>query len=113
MGNIDNLKGKGFDKHPENINRKGRPKNLPGLAEALENLLNEEKDGKTALDAIVASLFNRAMKGDVRAIQELLDRAYGKVTQKIDATVGTTKEDLMEIFPTAEELKNAKKEENK
>jgi len=29
--NPQNLKDKGFDKHPENINKSGRPKKLPDL----------------------------------------------------------------------------------
>jgi Cdc6-like AAA superfamily ATPase len=66
-------------------NPKGRPK-LPKLKDAIALILAEEKDGKTALDAILAALRAKAAKGDVRAAQELLDRAYGKAQQKVDHT---------------------------
>lgn len=64
-------------------NPKGRPK-LPDLKEAIAKILSEEKDGYTALDAILAALRAKAAKGDVRAAQELLDRGFGKATQPID-----------------------------
>jgi len=83
--NPQNLKGKGFESRPENINRKGRPK-MPDLRDAVAKILNEEKDGKTALDAILAALRAKATKGDVRCAQELLDRGFGKSQQKVDHT---------------------------
>ena len=64
-------------------NPAGRPK-MPDLSEAIAKILNEEKDGKTALDAILAALRAKAAKGDVRAAQELLDRGYGKSSQPIE-----------------------------
>ena len=66
-------------------NPKGRPK-LPKLKEAIAAILADEKDGKTALDAVLMALRAKAIKGDVRAAQELLDRAYGKAQQKVDHT---------------------------
>jgi hypothetical protein len=66
-------------------NPNGRPK-LPDLKEAIAKILAEEKDGKTALDAILAALRMKAAKGDVRAAQELLDRGFGKAKQHIDNT---------------------------
>ena len=64
-------------------NPKGRPK-LPDLKGAIAQILAEEKDGKTALEAILAALRAKAAKGDVRAAQELLDRGYGRATQQIE-----------------------------
>jgi hypothetical protein len=64
-------------------NPKGRPK-LPDLSEAIAKVLAEEKDGRTALDAILAALRAKATKGDVRAAQELLDRGFGKSKQQIE-----------------------------
>jgi hypothetical protein len=66
-------------------NPKGRPK-LPDLSAAIAKVLSEEKDGLTALDAILAALRAKAAKGDVRAAQELLDRGFGKAKQSIDHT---------------------------
>lgn len=61
-------------------NPKGRPK-MPDLKEAIAKVLAEEKDGLQALDAILKALYNKALKGDVRAAQELLDRGFGKSKQ--------------------------------
>lgn len=59
---------------------------LPRLKEALEKVLREEKNGIVALDAVLKSLKEKAIKGDVRAIQEILDRYYGKVNQSMELT---------------------------
>ncbi len=64
-------------------NPKGRPK-LPDLKEAMARVLAEEKDGLTALDAILKALRAKAAKGDVRAAQELLDRGFGRAKQQIE-----------------------------
>jgi hypothetical protein len=68
-------------------NPNGRPK-MPDLSEAISKVLADEKDGKTALDAVLMALRNKAVKGDVRAAQELLDRAFGKSKQSMDVTTG-------------------------
>jgi len=59
-------------------NPNGRPKKIPELNELLAEVLGEEKDGKTAAQAILAALRAKATKGDVRAAEVLLNRAYGK-----------------------------------
>jgi alkylation response protein AidB-like acyl-CoA dehydrogenase len=69
----------------ERRNPHGRPK-LPDLKAAIAKVLAEEKDGMTALDAILAALRAKAAKGDVRAAQELLDRGFGRAKQSIDHT---------------------------
>jgi hypothetical protein len=83
------MAAKDIEKHkfPKGVsgNPKGRPK-LPDLKEAIAKILSEEKDGHTALDAILAALRAKAAKGDVRAAQELLDRGFGKAKQVIDVT---------------------------
>lgn len=80
--NIENLKP---FKKGESGNPKGRPP-MPDLKEALTKLLNEEQNGQTALQAILKALFKKALAGDVRAAQELLDRGFGKSQQLIDVT---------------------------
>ena len=79
---IENLKP---FKKGQSGNPKGRPK-MPDLKEAIAKILAEEKDGVTALEAILAALRAKAAKGDVRAAQELLDRGFGRAQQKIDHT---------------------------
>jgi len=72
----------GFDKNPENINRKGAPK---GIKEAVRDILYENDSIK--LNAIITALYDKAVQGDVRAAQELFDRAFNKSTNVVEAKV--------------------------
>ena len=67
-------------------NPNGRPKKLPELDKLMAEVLGEEKDGITAAKAILNMLRGKAAKGDIKAAQLLLDRAYGKSKQNIDIT---------------------------
>ena len=67
----------------------GRPKKIPELRELLANVLGDEKDGKSAAEAILMALRNKAIKGDVRAAELLLDRAYGKAKQDFEISGST------------------------
>jgi hypothetical protein len=71
-------------------NPKGRPLKLPALDKLMADVLGEEKDGITAAEAILKALRARATKGDVRASEVLLDRAYGKPKQTSETTLKTT-----------------------
>lgn len=64
-------------------NPNGRPK-LPDIKEALIKVLSDEQEGMTALEAVLKKLRQMAIKGDIRAIKELLDRGYGQSKQQID-----------------------------
>lgn len=68
-------------------NPAGRPRKLPELDKLLADVLGEEKDGITAAEAILKALRLKAAKGDVRAIEVLLDRAYGKAKQEINSNI--------------------------
>jgi hypothetical protein len=59
-------------------NPNGRPKKLPQLDKLLADILGEEKDGKDAATVILMALRAKAVKGDIRAAELLLNRAYGK-----------------------------------
>lgn len=100
MPKPENIKGKGFDKHPENRNNKGRPPVLPELKTAIAKLLSEKSGDYTALDAILKALFKRALSGDVRAAQELLDRGFGKSQQLVDMTTNGEKINTFKIEVT-------------
>lgn len=80
----ENIKGKGFDVHPEHINRKGQPPKLPDLDRLMAEILGEEKDGISAATAILRAIRAKASKGDIRAAEVLLDRGYGKPKQTND-----------------------------
>jgi phosphomannomutase len=64
----------------------GRPKKLPSIDLLMAEVLGEEKDGITAAQAILNMLRGKAAKGDIKAAQLLLERAYGKSKQNIDIT---------------------------
>lgn len=65
-------------------NPNGRPKKIPELDKLLAEVLGEEKNGLTAAQVILKALLSKAAKGDVRAAEVLLDRAYGKARQHMD-----------------------------
>lgn len=66
-------------------NMKGAPK-LPNLDELMSKVLGEEKEGRTAAEAILAALRAKAAKGDIRAAEVLLNRGYGLPKQKVEVT---------------------------
>jgi hypothetical protein len=68
-----------------NTKNVGRPK-LPDLKEAMAKILGEEKDGKIALEAILAGLRAKAVRGDARAAELLLKYTYRQPTQEVDIT---------------------------
>ena len=68
-------------------NPNGAPKKLPEIDKLLADVLGEEKDGIEAAKAILMALRAKATKGDVRAAEVLLDRAYGKAKQEINQNV--------------------------
>ena len=83
----------------------GRPKKIPNLDILLADVLGEEKDGIEAAKAILMALRSKATKGDVRAAEVLLDRAYGKPTQKVDADVEVTTLKQLIIEPASQKDK--------
>lgn len=83
MANSANLKPW---KKGQSGNPKGRPPKLPKLDDLLATVMSEEKDGLTAAEAVLRAMLIKATKGDVRAAEVLLDRAFGKVKQITDIT---------------------------
>jgi len=78
-------------KKGESGNPSGRPPKLPELHVLLANVLGKEgKDGLTAAEEILNALHAKAKKGDTRAAELLLDRAYGKPKQNNETTLKTT-----------------------
>lgn len=85
MPNKENIEPHQFKKG-QSGNPNGRPKKLPKLDELLADILGEEKDGISAAEAIMKALRAKATKGDIRAAEALLDRAYGKPKQTTELT---------------------------
>jgi hypothetical protein len=65
----------------------GRPKKTP-LADACREVLAlpvpDDAEGRTYAKAIAQSLAQKALAGDIRAAQELADRAEGKPRQSLE-----------------------------
>lgn len=68
-------------------NLKGQPKKLPNLDTLLADLLGDEDDDKSEAMAVLRSLLVQAKKGNVRAIEVMLERAYGKPKQTVDQNI--------------------------
>ncbi len=64
-------------------NPKGRAKKIPALDKLLSDVLGSVEDEDSEMKAVINTLITRAKKGDVRAAEVLLDRAYGKPKQEI------------------------------
>lgn len=63
----------------------GRPKGIPNLSTILVNVLGKNgKEKQTEAEKILEALKKKALNGDVRAAELLLDRAYGKPKQGIE-----------------------------
>ena len=101
---MDNLKS--FKKGDKRINRKGRPPKLPQLDKLLDAVLGEEKEGISAAEVILKALRLKATKGDVRAAEVLLDRAYGKASQKVEQSGETTIRTIIAAPEVADTIKN-------
>ena len=76
-----------FQKKDPRINRQGRPRKLPDLNKLLIQVLGDNREDKTAMEMILLALRRKAMKGDTRSAEILLDRAYGKLRQSTDVDV--------------------------
>ena len=78
--------GKKFEKGKTG-NPNGRPHKLPELDKLLAEVLGEEKEGVEAAKAILMALRSKATKGDVRAAELILNRAYGKPKEYKELTL--------------------------
>lgn len=88
MPRPENVIGKGNRfKKGQSGNPKGRPK-LPDIKAILEEVLSEKNDsGMTAAEALMKKLRSMGAAGNLKAIEMLLDRAYGKPKQTIDTNI--------------------------
>lgn len=71
--------------------KNGRPKKLPPLDILMAKLLGEDEEtGICRMDEILNALYEKALKGDVKAADILLDRGYGKAKQVIEGEMKVT-----------------------
>ena len=128
MPKPENIIGKGFDKHPENINRKGRPPKLishinkeleaEGFTAAkvdeittayltlinlpisrITEIANIKNDEYPILYKLVAKEIIGKRGADM--LEKLLDRGIGRATQQINMDVKTTsKPQFINLDPT-------------
>lgn len=73
----------------------GRPKRTPlidACREVLNQLMPGDAKGRTYARAIAEKLATKAVEGDIRAAQELADRAEGKARQTLQIENTTLKE---------------------
>ena len=70
----------------------GRPKKLPALDALIAEVLSDEQNGMSAAEAILKVIRQKAIKGDLKAAEMLLNRAYGKPKEQaeIDITSDNT-----------------------
>ena len=65
----------------------GRPKTAPlshACRELLASVLPDDAEGRTFAEAIAETLGQKALAGDIRAAQEIADRAEGKPRQSLE-----------------------------
>jgi len=103
----DNIRGKGFDKNPQNINRKGRPLKpvlqmkvegykLHEINDTIQAMCSMDLDQlrkiwenpkSTVLERTIAAALRKGIeKGTLQNVETLLDRVYGKPKEKVDIT---------------------------
>jgi hypothetical protein len=68
-------------------NPKGRPKSaLRDIKDVLKDLLSQEKNGTQLIDGLMSVVVNKALKGDLKAVDMLLSYTFGKATQRTEIT---------------------------
>jgi hypothetical protein len=81
-------------------NPNGRPKKLPELSKLMADILGDEKNGLTTAERILKAIEAKALKGDIKAAEMLLDRGYGKPKQTQETNI--TSSDPLVIIRTEE-----------
>lgn len=87
MENNESTKRKpvaGFDTHPENINRNGRPLKGHSITEIIQDMMTEKPEIKKALGQKILQL---ALAGDMTAVKTIWAYLDGQPIQKNDITI--------------------------
>jgi hypothetical protein len=93
----------GFQAHPENINRKGRPPAGWSWADVIREVMErvDPQSKKAYKTALAEALFKAAQGGDVQALKEIGDRMDGRPMQKTEIS-GKDGEAVMIVLDTKE-----------
>ncbi len=67
-------------------NPNGRPRKLPELDKLLSDVF-----GNDEMEKILQAVYKRALKGDTRAAEIILDRGYGKARERITHDIENVK----------------------
>lgn len=62
----------------------GRPRKIPELSLLINEVMGEESNGMTAMEALVKRIRQKAIAGDLRAAELLLKYSYGLPSVKIE-----------------------------
>ncbi len=65
-------------------NPNGKPKGTRNRSTIVREWLEMQKDGEPNIDRVMRALIKKASDGDVPAIREALDSAYGKNPDKLN-----------------------------
>jgi hypothetical protein len=95
-------------------NPEGRPKGVTALfREVSESIHPQDPEGREVMRLIALALANKALKGNVQAAREFLDRAHGRVPLSVrlgaDADEGESLTDIRVRLVTAGEVQQAKR----
>jgi hypothetical protein len=78
-----------FANRPDAINPNGRPKGR-SIQDHLRKMLEDDVTGEQLCDALVKSAIDRALKGDFRFWQEIIQRVDGKVPNRLADADGSS-----------------------
>lgn len=83
-------------------NSKTRYKRLLELVSKKANPVTGEEEEFTQLELMDMAVFNKALKGDIRAYQEIMDRLEGKPGQPIDLSVVDMRREILTKYGLGE-----------
>ena len=78
-GEIEHIKGKGFDKNPQNINRKGRPRKL--ITDVIAQL--EEQGIKPATKPDIQDIYMRLINVEIPELEQIVKDSTQPVLVRI------------------------------
>ena len=78
-GEIEHIKSKGFDKNPQNINRKGRPRKL--ISDVIAQL--EEQGIKPATKTDIQDIYMRLMNVEIPELEQIVKDSAQPVLVRI------------------------------